>query len=79
MMIPSGMIRATRKDGYGRTVNVLINPLQVVSIMGFCDRTIVHLDNGSSLDVRESAETIEKAWSNVMRQVTEEPELEDLS
>lgn len=79
MIIPLGMIRATRRDGYGRTVNVLINPLQVMQILGFCDCTIVYLSNGRTIDVRESADTLEKAWCNIMKNAVEEPELEELS
>ena len=79
MIIPMGMIKATRRDGYGRTVYVLINPLQVMQIMGFCDCTIVYLRDGSHIDVRESAETLEKAWTNIMKHAVEEPELEDPS
>lgn len=79
MIIPLGMIRATRRDGYGRTVNVLINPLQVMQILGFCDCTIVYLSDGRTIDVRESADTLEKAWTEVMKHVVEEPELEDPS
>ena len=79
MIIPMGMIKATRRDGYGRTMNVLINPLRVVQILGFCDRTIVLLSDGSNIDVRESADTLEKAWCNIMKNVVEEPGLEDLS
>jgi len=67
MIIPLGMIRATRRDGYGRTVVVLINPLQVMQIMGFCDCTIVYLRDGSHIEVLESAETLEKAWCNIMK------------
>lgn len=79
MMIPTGMIRATRKDGYGRTVDILINPLQVVGIIGHCDSTIVYLSNGKFFEVRESSETLEKAWTNIMKHAVEEPELEDPS
>lgn len=79
MIIPLGMIHATRRDGYGRTVNVLINPLQVMQILGFCDCTIVFLSDGSNIDVRESADTLEKAWCNIMKNAVEEPGLEDLS
>ena len=79
MIIPLGMIRATRRDGYGRTVDVLINPLQVMQIMGFCDCTIVYLRDGSHIDVRESAETLEKAWCNIMKNSVEEAALEDPS
>ena len=79
MIIPLGMIRATKQDGYGRTVNCLINPLQVMRIMGFCDCTIVYLGDGSHVQVRESAETLEKAWCNIMKNAVEEPALEELS
>jgi hypothetical protein len=48
-------------------------------IMGFCDCTIVYLGDGSHVQVRESAETLEKAWADVMKHVVEEPELEDPS
>lgn len=79
MIIPLGMIRATRLDGYGREVNVLINPLQVMGIIGLTDRTIVFLSDGRTIDVRESADTLEKAWCNIMKKAVEEPELEELS
>lgn len=79
MTIPMGMIRATRKDGYGRPVDVFINPLQVMFITGYYDRTIVMLNNGRSLDVCESVETIKKAWSNIMKHAVEVAELSDLS
>ncbi len=79
MIIPMGMIKATRRDGYGRTVNVLINPLQVMGIIGHCDKTIVFLGDGRTIEVLESAETLEKAWCNIMKNAVEEPELEDLS
>ena len=79
MMIPSGMIRATQKDDYGRTVDILINPLQVVGIIGHCGSTIVYLGNGKHFEVRESPETLEKAWTNIMKHAVEEPELEDPS
>ena len=79
MIIPLGMIRATQKDSYGRTVDILINPLQVVGIIGHCGSTIVHLSNGKYFEVRESSETLEKAWTNIMKHAVEEPELEDLS
>ena len=79
MIIPLGMIRATRRDGYGRHVDVLINPLQVMGIIGHTDRTIVFLSDGRTIDVRESADMLEKAWTEVMKHVVEEPELEDPS
>ena len=79
MIIPLGMIRATRLDGYGRKVDVLINPLQVMGIIGHTDRTIVFLSDGRTVDVRESAETLEKAWCNIMKNAVEEPGLEDPS
>ena len=79
MIIPIGMIRASKRDDYGRHVDVLINPLQVVDIIGWNDRTIVFLSNGRTIDVRESADTLEKAWCNIMKNAVEEPELEDLS
>lgn len=79
MIIPLGMIRATKKDGYGRPENVLINPLQIMGIIGHCDRTIVFLSDGRTIDVCESAETLEKAWCNIMKNAVEEPELEALS
>ena len=78
MIIPIGMIRATKRDGYGRHVNVLINPLQVVDIIGLHGRTVVFLSNGLTIDVRESADTLEKAWCDLMKNAVEEPELEDL-
>ena len=79
MIIPLGMIHATRRDGYGREVNVLINPLQVMGIIGHTDRTIVFLSDGRTIDVRESADTLEKAWCNIMKNAVEEPALEELS
>ncbi len=79
MIIPLGMIRATKRDGYGRHVYVLINPLQVMGIIGHTDRTIVFLSDGRTIDVRESADTLEKAWCNIMKNAVEEPELEELS
>ena len=79
MIIPLGMIRATKQDGYGRHVDVLINPLQVMEIIGLTDRTVVFLSDGRTIDVRESADTLEKAWCNIMKNAVEEPELEDLS
>jgi len=79
MIIPLGMIRATRRDGYGRPVDFLINPLQVVGIIGHTDRTIVFLSDGRTIDVCESADTLEKAWCNIMKNAVEEPGLEDLS
>lgn len=79
MIIPLEMIRATRLDGYGRKVDVLINPLQVMGIIGHTDRTIVFLSDGRTVEVRESADTLEKAWCNIMKNAVEEPELEELS
>ena len=79
MIIPLGMIHATRQDGYGRKVDVLINPLQVMDIIGHPDRTIVFLSDGRTIDVRESADTLEKAWCNIMKNAVEEPGLEDPS
>ena len=79
MIIPMGMIRATSRDGYGRRVDVIINPLHVIGIIGHCDRTIVFLSDGRTIDVRESAETLEKAWCNIMKNAVECAELEDLS
>ena len=79
MIIPLGMIRATKRDGYGRRVDVLINPLQVVYIIGLTSRTVVFLSNGLTIDVRESADTLEKAWCDIMKNAVEEPELEDPS
>ncbi len=79
MIIPLGMIRATRRDGYGRPVDVLINPLQVMGIIGHHDRSVVFFNDGRSFEVCESADTLEKAWTEVMKHVVEEPELEDPS
>ncbi len=79
MIIPLGMIRATQKNGYGRTVEILINPLQVVGIISHCNSTIVYLSNGKHFEARESSETLEKAWTNIMKHAVEEPELEDPS
>lgn len=67
MIIPMGMIRATQRDGYGRIVDVKINPLQVIRLTGYCDKTIVHLGDGSHVEVRESADRIEEAWTNIMK------------
>jgi len=55
MIIPLGMIRATNRDGYGRHVDVLINPLQVLGIIGRCDKTVVFLGDGRTIEVLESA------------------------
>lgn len=79
MIIPLGMIRATRLDGYGRKVDVLINPLQVMGIIGHIDRTIVFLSDGRTIEVLEPAETLEKAWCNIMKNSVEEAALEDPS
>ena len=79
MIIPRGMIHATKRDGYGRHVDVLINPLQVMGIIGHTDRTIVFFSDGRTVDVRESADTLEKAWCNIMKNAVEEPGLEDPS
>ena len=79
MIIPLGMIRATKRDGYGRHVDVLINPLQVMGIIGHCDKTIVFLGDGRTIEVLESAETLEKAWCNIMKNSVEEAALEDPS
>ena len=79
MIIPHGMIRATKRDGYWRHVDVLINPLQVMGIIGHCDKTIVFLSNGRTIEVLESAETLEKAWCNIMKNSVEEAALEDPS
>lgn len=79
MIIPLGMIRATKRDGYGRHVDVLINPLQVMGIISHCDKTVVFLGDGRTVDVCESADTLEKAWCNIMKNAVEEPGLEDPS
>ena len=71
MIIPLGMIRATKRDGYGRHVDVLINPLQVMGIIGHCDKTVVFLVDGQTIEVLESAETLEKAWCNIMKNSVE--------
>lgn len=79
MIIPLGMIRATKRDSYGRHADVFINPLQVMGIIGHCDKTIVFLGDGRTIEVFESAGTLEKAWCNIMKNAVEEPELEDPS
>ena len=76
MIIPMGMLKATTRDGYGRDIVCLINPLEVEGIMGFHDRTMIHLISGRNIDVIEPPNTLEKAWVNLMQNVIDEKGLE---
>ena len=76
MIIPLGMLKATARDGYGRDIVCLINPLEIEGIMRFHDRTMIHLISGRNIDVIEPPDTLEKAWTNLMQQVIDERDLE---
>jgi hypothetical protein len=75
MIIPTGMLKATLYDGYGREVICRINPLEVESITGFLDRTMIKLISGRNIDVIEPPDTLEKAWVNLMQQVIDDKNL----
>jgi len=75
MIIPTGMLKATFYDGYGRRVICRINPLEVESITGFHDRTMIKLISGRNIDVIDPPDTLEIAWVNLMQQVIDDKNL----
>lgn len=76
MIIPTGMLKATLLDGYGRRVICRINPLEVESITGFHDRTMIKLISGRNIDVIDPPDTLETAWVNLMQQVIDDKNME---
>ena len=79
MIIPMGMLKATIRDGYGRESVCLINPLEIEFIIGFYDRTMVHLISGRNVDVLEPPKVLEEAWTSLMQNTINEKGLEDPS
>ena len=77
MIIPIGMLKATMRDGYGRESVCLINPLEIEFIIGFYDRTMVHLISGRNVDVLEPPKVLEEAWTSLMQHVIDEKGLEE--
>ena len=75
-VIPIGMLRTTIRDGYGRNITCMINPLEVEGIIGRFDGTVVSLVSGRKIVVLESPIVLEKAWANLMRNITDESEHE---
>lgn len=79
MIIPIGMLKATIRDGYGRESVCLINPLEIEFIIGFHNRTMVHLTSGRNVDVLEPPNVLERAWTSLMQNTIDEKSLEDPS
>ena len=76
-IIPIGMLRTTMRDGYGRHIMCLINPLEVEGIMGLFDGTVVRLVSGRNIDVLEPPSVLEEAWANLMQNIIDASEPED--
>ena len=75
VIIPTGMLKATLYDGYGREVICRINPLEVETITGRHDGTVIRLISGTVIEVVEPPDTLEKAWVNLMQQVIDDKNL----